>query len=38
LIERGLSRNGQLVTLDPLDDETERVAHASAVDRAVKTK
>jgi CobQ-like glutamine amidotransferase family enzyme len=38
LIERGLSRNGQPVTLDPLDDETERVAHASAVDRAVKTK
>jgi len=38
LIERGLSRIGQPVTLPPLDDETERVAHASAVDRAVKTK
>ena len=38
LIERGLSRNGQAVTLQPLDDEIERVAHASAIDRAVKTK
>jgi CobQ-like glutamine amidotransferase family enzyme len=38
LIERGLSRNGHAVTLQPLDDEIERVAHASAVDRAVKTK
>ncbi|MFL5758118.1 MAG: type 1 glutamine amidotransferase [Thermomicrobiales bacterium] len=38
LIERGLSRNGEQITLKPLNDETERVAHATAVDRAVKTK
>jgi lipid II isoglutaminyl synthase (glutamine-hydrolysing) len=38
LIERGLSRKGELVTLEPLANETELVAHATAVDRAVKTK
>jgi len=38
LIERGLSRRSAEVVLEPLGDETERAAHATAVDRAVKTK
>jgi CobQ-like glutamine amidotransferase family enzyme len=38
LIERGLSRHGERIELKPLDDRTEQVAHATAVDRAVKTK
>jgi CobQ-like glutamine amidotransferase family enzyme len=38
LIERGLSRKGEQIDLKPLDDSTENVAHATAVDRAVKTK
>jgi CobQ-like glutamine amidotransferase family enzyme len=37
LIERGLSRHGEKVRLDPLDDTVETRAHGSAVARAKKT-
>lgn len=38
LIEAGLKRRQPDVALPPLDDRLERMAHASAVDRAAKTR
>ncbi len=38
LIEKGLSRRGGEVRLDPLDDTLERKAHEAAVARARKTR
>lgn len=38
LIEAGLKRRQPDVALPPLDDRLERLAHASAVDRAAKTR
>ncbi|MEZ4626321.1 MAG: glutamine amidotransferase, partial [Thermomicrobiales bacterium] len=39
LIEAGLRHaTGESVELSPLDDSTERAAHATAVDRAIRTR